>query len=313
LFGSREELVMTAHPISTSPGSFCSENGTASSATSATDHIFLEDDSPLALREHLRRWCENLSTAAHDLKTPLSILGGYIDLLLEEKLGALNGRQREILSDMKQNEARLQRFIRDFITFREFQGTPGEPNCGVHDLNECVADIASVWSARFCEKQVRLCVVNDPNVAPFAFHYYKVQHVVSNLLDNALKFSPRGSDARIETSACSWERRGRCPRTADIAKDRRRAVSAAPNSARVIVKDAGPGIAPQFHQDIFRDFYRLESQGRPHGTGLGLAIARRLVRLHGGAIWVESEPNRGCTFMFLLPFKPPVEKSDAKE
>ena len=66
---------------------------------------------------HLRRWCENLSTAAHDLKTPLTVLGGYIDILLEEKLGPLNNNQRDVLREMKQNEARLQRFIKDFLAF----------------------------------------------------------------------------------------------------------------------------------------------------------------------------------------------------
>lgn len=304
---------MATHPVASNPDSFCSQNETASSATEKNDQSFIDSDLALATRDHLRRWCENLSTAAHDLKTPLSVLGGYIDLLLEEKVGGLNACQREMLSDMKQNEARLQRFIKDFITFSEFQRSPLQLNLRVSDLTECITDIAAVWDPLFREKHVRIRVVTDPTIAPFAFNYYKVQHVISNMLDNALKFSPPRTTVRIQASAYNWERRSHRLILSASLQERRRAASATPNSARVSVTDAGPGIPPEFHRDIFRDFYRLESHDKPHGTGLGLAIARRLIHLHGGTIWVESELGKGCKFTFLLPVHGHASRSDSQE
>ncbi|HYH01143.1 MAG TPA: HAMP domain-containing sensor histidine kinase [Terriglobales bacterium] len=255
---------------------------------------------PVATQDDLQRWCKNLSTAAHDLKTPLAVLGGYIDLLLGEKLGKLNRRQREMLHEMKRNEARLQRFIKDFITFSAAQTTPLQLTLSIGDIADCIKDITEVWRGRFQEREVALLVATDAAVRPFAFDYYKVQHITSNLLDNALKFSPRGSTVLVRTGLHCWERRS-CVSSQSRSGERRQNRPANPNSVRVTVIDNGPGIAPEFHSDIFRDFFRLAVEDEPHGTGLGLAIARRLVHLHGGVIWVESEPGAGSRFSFLLP------------
>lgn len=255
---------------------------------------------PTAVQDDLGRWFESLSTAAHDLKTPLSIVGGYIGLLLEEKIGPLNAGQREILCDMKQNEARLQRFIKDFVAFSAMQTAPLKPDFRTNDLRDCIADIAEVWRGRFLEKRVRLRIIAGPALAPFSFDYYKIQHVLSNLLDNALKFSAAGATVDIRAGRYKWERRSH---HLPGVLERRSSGQLTVNSVRVSVSDAGPGIAPEYHEDIFRDFFRIESNGQTHGTGLGLAIARRLVLLHRGRIWVESEPGRGSTFSFVLPLK----------
>ena len=93
-----------------------------------------------------------------------------------------------------------------------------------------------------------------------------------------------------------WERRS----TKEMQSvDRRRERVRHPNSIKVSVSDTGPGIASEHHQEIFEDFVRVDRTSS--GMGLGLAIAKRLVQAHRGKIWVESEPQRGCNFTFLLP------------
>ena len=77
-----------------------------------------------------------------------------------------------------------------------------------------------------------------------------------------------------------------------------------PNSVRVTVSDTGPGIPPEYHQEIFNDFFKIERPETPSkGMGLGLAIARRLVKAHGGKIWIESDVSAGCKASFLLPLQ----------
>ncbi len=99
-----------------------------------------------------------------------------------------------------------------------------------------------------------------------------------------------------------WERRGvGNPR---VNGDRRRQSVNVPNAVKVSVADTGPGIRPEYHLEIFDDFFRLPGSESAEGMGLGLAIARRLLQGMGGKIWVESEPGAGCKFSFLIPLKP---------
>ena len=85
-----------------------------------------------------------------------------------------------------------------------------------------------------------------------------------------------------------------------------------PNSVKVSVADTGPGIPAEYHIEVFDDFFRLPQSENTAGMGLGLAIARRLVANMGGKIWVESEPNAGCKFSFILPLLPPTATNQGK-
>jgi signal transduction histidine kinase len=100
-----------------------------------------------------------------------------------------------------------------------------------------------------------------------------------------------------------WERRS--TKESRTAAERRKQSAALPNAVRITVADTGIGIAPEFQQEVFEDFFKLPQPERnPNGMGLGLAIARRLVQAHGGKIWMESQPGSGSKFSFLLPLNP---------
>src|SRR5438094_10277531 len=108
-----------------------------------------------------------------------------------------------------------------------------------------------------------------------------------------------------------WERRNASK--PDVSGERRRQDDLAhPNSIRISVSDTGPGIPPEYHLEIFDDFFRLPTNENTEGMGLGLAIARRLAHGMGGKIWVESEPGAGCKFSFIVPLKPPSGDSEGK-
>jgi signal transduction histidine kinase len=256
------------------------------------------------LRVKYQRASTALATAAHDLRTPLAVIAGYVDLLINEKLGPINEKQHVVLEDMQISSVRLQRLITDFLTFATLQtDTIPIRAHDPQDMNACLKELAGFWLPRFQNKGVAFYHLANPNLEPFKFDYDKIQRVVSNLLENALKFTAPTGTVWLHAEPQLWERRN--VHKPVPAEERRKANVLAPNAVRVTVADTGPGIAPEYHQEIFGDFFQVPDSvvADENGMGLGLAIARRLVQAHGGRIWVESEPNCGCKFSFLLPLK----------
>ncbi|HUB01735.1 MAG TPA: HAMP domain-containing sensor histidine kinase [Terriglobales bacterium] len=254
------------------------------------------------LRDRFTKTTNALASAAHDLKTPLAILNGYIELLQSQKLGPLNERQREVMADMFTSGQRLQHFIQDFLTFSVLETGELKMQFTEGDMNACLSEVCRIWSSRFQEQGLALYFLANDKLPQFPFDAPKIQRVISNLLENACKYTPQGGTVWLHAEPHMWERRA----TAQPAKngDRRRQSMNVPNAVKVSVSDTGPGIRPEFQQEIFDDFFRLPGSEPVEGMGLGLAIARRLLTAMGGKIWVESEPGAGSKFSFLIPLKP---------
>ena len=255
------------------------------------------------LRERYLRTTSALASAAHDLKTPLAILNGYVELLQSGKLGELNERQQEVLRDMRSNGQRLQRYIQDFLSFSVLETGELKMKFEAGNINACLSEVCRLWSPRFQEKGLALYFLANERVMEFPFDEPKLERVISNLLENASKFTPSGGTVWLHAEPYMWERRSSSPRMQR--QERRRRPLAQPNSVKISVSDTGPGVPPEYHLEIFDDFFRLPSNEKAEGMGLGLAIARRLVQGMGGKIWVESEPGAGCKFSFILPLIPP--------
>ena len=254
------------------------------------------------LQERFQRTANALGSAAHDLKTPLSILNGYVELLQSEKLGSLNARQREVLGDMQLSGKRLQQFIHDFLTYSALETGGLTMRFEPGNINDCLSDVCRLWSNRFQGKGLALYFLANDKLPVFPFDSPKLERVISNLLENSFKFVLQGGTVWLHAEPYMWERRA----TSQPASsgERRRQDTSQPNSVKVSVSDTGPGIPAEFHQEVFDDFFRLPSNENQEGMGLGLAIVRRLVQGMGGKIWVESDPGAGCKFSFLIPFKP---------
>jgi signal transduction histidine kinase len=254
------------------------------------------------LQGRFQRTTNALGSAAHDLKTPLAILNGYVELLQSEKLGPLNERQREVLSDMRLSGKRLQQFIQDFLTYSALETGGLKMQFEPGNLNDCLSDVCRLWSTRFQERGLALYFLANDKLPVFPFDSPKLERVISNLLENSFKFIPQGGTVWLHAEPYMWERRAAAlPASAG---ERRRLDTAQPNSVKVSVSDTGPGIPAEFHQEVFDDFFRLPGTENQDGMGLGLAIVRRMVQGMGGKIWVESDPGAGCKFSFLIPFIP---------
>jgi signal transduction histidine kinase len=254
------------------------------------------------LRERSGRTTNALASAAHDLKTPLAILNGYIELLQNEKLGTLNDRQREILGDMQMSGQRLQQFIHDFLSYSALETGEMKMRFETGNLNPYLSEVCRLWSHRFQERGLALYFLANEKLPELMFDSAKLQRVISNLLENASKFTPAGGTVWLHAEPYMWERRS--PNNSAIPSERRRQNTPLPNSVKVSVSDTGPGIPAEYHIEVFDDFFRLpQNEAQTEGMGLGLAIARRLVSAMGGKIWVESELGSGAKFSFILPIK----------
>jgi len=250
----------------------------------------------LKLQEVNRQKTVFLASAAHELKTPLAVIKGYYDLLLTGSLGKLTEKQRDILEESKESCERLVRLVSMFLNYSALESGKLVLQLRENDLRDCLAEIASRWSEAYQRKGVKLESHLDPSIPSFKFDYQKVQQVVYNLMDNALKHTPTGGTVSLRARPHFWERR-----VSHVApmEERRRFRLPRPNSVEVSVTDSGSGIAPEHHQEIFEDFMRVDKN--TSGMGLGLAIAKRLIQAHRGKIWVESVAHGGSSFAFLLP------------
>src|SRR5262245_42708007 len=225
-----------------------------------------------------------VSNVSHELRTPLTAIKGAVDLLLREVPGPLNENQTHHLSRVRSNTQHLAGLINDLLDLSKIEEGKIELDAGRVSLGGLLHEVMETVKPMAAEKSVLLEVdVPEPLVLVWADRD-KVTQVLMNLIGNAIKFTP--SDGKIGVST---------------ANDRRGWV-------RVSIRDAGPGIPVGEQEKIFEKFYQVTQDGslKPKGTGLGLAISKSLVELHGGKIWVESEPGRGSTFSFTLPVSAPV-------
>jgi signal transduction histidine kinase len=239
-----------------------------------------------------------LVSAAHEFKTPLVVMLGYTDLLLSGHLGTVNQRQKQVLAEIQEGAQRLQKLIQDLLLLQELKaGRGAAENLESADVNENISEIFNYWSPTATQKRIRYQLHASEGSQRVRVEPLKLQHIVSNLIENALKHTSAHGLVIVNVTPCFWERRKE--QNEFLFNMERKETHKVENAVRIDVSDTGPGIPAEHHDEIFGDFVQLPG-GSARGTGLGLAIARRLVEAHGGMIWVESEPGKGSKFSLLL-------------
>ena len=253
------------------------------------------------LKQEVFRRTLLLASAAHELKTPLAVIAGYADFLLADHAGPLNQQQRNILGEMQQSTLRLQTLIEGFLKFSALESGNVEIRKELRDVNKCVEEVIAQWQIPYAARGTTIEFFPDPELDPIWIDSIKLQNILSNLLDNALKFSPAFGRVTVITSVDCWERRISQDQTKIHLERRVSAGEARPNCVRIDVVDNGSGIPPEYHTAIFDEFRQIEQVARTQGIGLGLAIARKLAEAHGGKILVKSTVGEGSKFSVLLP------------
>ena len=216
-----------------------------------------------------------LATMSHELRSPLTSIRGGLDYLRRTETAS---DRQDYLQIMDKNLRRLVHLVTDIFDITRIEADKVQWNFASGDLSELVAEVVEIMAQQAEERDVRLHF-DQAGPMPARMDLERIEQVLVNLTDNAVKYSPPGGTVSFDLSRDGGE-------------------------VRVRVRDQGPGVPPGDRQAIFKKFHTAPSSGhgtKPGGTGLGLAICSQIVRAHGGRIWVEEPTGGGSVFSFTLP------------
>ena len=231
------------------------------------------------LRELDRLKSQFLSVATHELRTPLTVILGYNSMLAESMEDRLTAEEQETLRESVAACKRLIRLVNSMLDVTQIESGKMHMNVVRSDLRQVVQGTVTLFQHEARQRNLKLRAELPARLPKIEMDPERIQQVLTNLVGNALKFTPAGGQVTV-------------------------AVRMQREEAEVAVSDTGVGIAPQDQAHIFEEFAPVHTRpvgGRGESSGLGLAISRRILQAHQGAIRVSSVPGRGSVFTFSLP------------
>ena len=225
---------------------------------------------------------EFLANMSHELRTPLNAIIGFSEVLIERMFGELNDKQDDYLKDILNSGRHLLMLINDILDLAKVEAGRMDLELGTFHVATAIDNATTLIRERALRHAITLGVDIDPTLDEIVADERKFKQILLNLLTNAVKFTPdRG---RVDV----------------VARQRDGALE-------IAVCDTGIGIAKEDQDAVFEEFRQVgrDYTNKQEGTGLGLALTRRFVELHGGRIWLESEPGKGSTFTFTIPDQAP--------
>ena len=258
------------------------ETGQASGAV-----VVFHDITQLKQTDEIRR--DFVANVSHELRTPLSILRGYIETL-RDNLRTSPVELARILEVMERHSRRLNALVDDLLTLAQLEST--NPNLQLSEvrIGEVFAAIVRDWAKKFGEKKLGVDIDLAPNLPTLRADETRLQEILYNLLDNALKYSRPGDRIRLQARKSGAE-------------------------MALSVSDTGIGISEQDLPRIFERFYRTDKARSREmgGTGLGLSIVKHIAQMHGGRVEAESQLGQGTTIRVLLPMEIPSKTDGVTE
>jgi signal transduction histidine kinase len=221
-----------------------------------------------------------LANISHDLRTPLTAVITHAEILRDGMLGPLNERQQESIRGIIAGGRQLLDQVGEILTYARGAANQLTLSVSTFSFGDVATRIAQLNESLIAKKELDLQLSLADGLPDISADKEKVAHVLGNLLGNAIHFTPAGGRVWIKAST-----RGK-------------------SELLVEVGDTGIGIAPEHHELVFQEFAQVDSSAarQHHGTGLGLTIAQKLVELHRGRIWLESELGGGSRFYFTIPY-----------
>jgi len=222
-----------------------------------------------------------LNVTSHELRTPMTAMKGYLQMLMGDKFGKLTDGQVKALDVILRNTNRLDNLVVDILdTSRLESGTMKFMPKQV-DTKKLIDEVVETMQIAVKEKKIKIISDSEGELPDLTIDKDRIKQVFNNLIANAMKFSPESSEIRLRANAQG-------------------------DDVLFEVQDFGKGIPKDELEKIFEVFYQVDSGVDRNfgGTGLGLSISQGIVLGHGGRIWVESEEGKGSTFKFTIPLKP---------
>ena len=243
-------------------------------------HLFTEiDEKSRQLEIASQHKSQFLANMSHELRTPLNAILGYTELILDNIYGETPDKMREVLDRLQANGKHLLGLINDVLDLSKIEAGELTLDLADYSLKEVVQTVFTAVESLATGKKLALTIDVAPNLPRGHGDERRLVQVLLNLVGNAIKFTDKGEVAIKATMS--------------------------DGSFTVAVRDTGPGIAPSDQDKIFGEFQQADNAAtkRKGGTGLGLSIAKRIIGMHGGRIWVESDVGKGSTFAFTIPVK----------
>jgi signal transduction histidine kinase len=239
-----------------------------------------------------------VSKVSHDLKTPLASMQETIGALLDELPGALNARQRRLLTLNHQSGERLASMLAKLLDLSRLEAGVLEPELRWLEVGALARDAIERARPAAAERNIVIDLCLPPHTLMLHCDGDRVLQLLDNLLENALKFSPDDSVIRVEVAALDAPE-ARAPRERWPAD----AMGSATGAVLITVEDAGVGIADEQKDRVFERFYQGDAgrMARGRGVGLGLTICHEIVAVHGGAIWADDSDAGGAALRVLMP------------
>jgi len=230
---------------------------------------------------------EFISLVSHELKTPMTSIRGYTDLLAKGAVGPVNEIQMNFLNTIRSNVNRMSTLVSDLSDISRIEAGRMRLEYGTISLADVVGEVIRSVQSQIDEKGQRLELAIPEDIPPVWGDYNRLVQIFTNLVSNANKYTPEGGNIHIRAQCTEnrWDAAG------------------APEVVLVEVTDNGFGISAEDQAKIFQKFFRSEDQNirQSPGTGLGLSITRHLVEMQGGKIWFESKLGEGTSFYFTIP------------
>jgi signal transduction histidine kinase len=216
---------------------------------------------------------------SHELRTPLNGILGFSELLIDEKPGSLNPKQKEYLNDVLSNGRHLLQLINDVLDLSKVEAGKMELFPEPFSVRKAIDDVCATLAPMADKKRIRIRREVDPAVETAVLDQQKFKQVLFNLLSNAVKFTAEEGSVAIAATLKSA------------------------SLLQLVVSDTGIGIRREDFGKLFAEFQQLDSGASRlyQGTGLGLALSKKIVDLQQGSIGVESEVGKGSTFTVVLP------------
>lgn len=240
---------------------------------------------------------EFLSNMSHELRTPLNAILGFSEMMSAGMAGEPSTKQTEYLKYIYESGTHLLSLINDILDLSKVEAGGIDIKYKTVDVKELLDRTLIFFKEKMIKHGIRMDAEIEHGIETLQADERRLKQVLLNLLSNAVKFTPDGGSVRIaarrvKSSEFSMENPPHLTRDFDFIE--------------ISVEDSGPGIKAEDIPKLFKPFQQLESvcEKKHQGTGLGLALCKRIVELHGGKIWVESECGKGSLFKFVIPIVP---------
>ncbi|MFA0822955.1 MAG: ATP-binding protein [Methanomethylovorans sp.] len=276
-------------PVELSLSSFILRDGTWNAAGIIRDITYRKKaeealiDARITAESANRTKSEFLANMSHELRTPLNAIIGFSDILLEKTTGDLNEKQIKYLRNISTSGRHLLALINDVLDLSKVDAGKMQIAYEKFTISEVYTDVKNILSNFSISKSIKLTFEIEPGLDEISADKLKFKQILYNLVSNAIKFTPEHGSVHISASIRS-------------------------NVLHMEVRDTGIGISDEDQKKLFSAFTQLDStySRKYQGTGLGLVLVKKYVEMHRGKVWVESEIEKGSSFVFEIPITKPI-------